>query len=99
MAMSHSPLLVAGFNKAAKPPKKEKAKKGETSSHATQVGELAGEYKEPTPSMRIKKAAQDEKVHATRRWVSGEISDKQHTTAHRRANHAIKNAHKLGKHT
>lgn len=90
MAMSHSPLLVAGFNKAAKSNKKEKVKKGETSNHATQVGELAGAYKEPTPAMRIKRAAQDEKHTATRRWIAGEISNKVHDTIHARADKVIK---------
>lgn len=93
---THSPLLVAGFNKAAKSTKKETAKKGETAGHVTQVGELAGGYKEPTPAMRIKRVAQDEKHNATRKWISGEITAKQHDGVHKRANHAIKNAHKLG---
>jgi hypothetical protein len=91
MAMVHSPLLVAGFNKAAKSPNKEKVKKGETANHDTQVGELAGAYKEPTPTMRIKKAAQEEKHHATRRWIAGEISNKVHDTIHARADKVIKN--------
>lgn len=95
---THSPLLVAGFNKGGKSPKKDgKPKMGEPTNYAgSQVGELASAYKEPTPAMRIKRAAGDEKVNATRKWVAGEISDKQHTQAHKRANHAIKNAHKLG---
>lgn len=93
---THSPLLVAGFNKGGKSPKKEKVNRGPSTGSDTQVGELASAYKEPTPAMRIKRTAGDEKVHATRRWIAGEISDKQHTQAHRRANHAIKNAKKLG---
>lgn len=55
-------------------------------------------YKEPTGAMRIKEAAKSEKIHATRRWIAGEISTKQHSMIHKRAAHAIKNAHKLGKH-
>lgn len=91
MATAHSPLLVAGFNKGAKEKKPSKQKKGETTGYATQVGELAGAYKEPTPAMKIKKAAQDEKHHATRRWIAGEISNKVHDTIHARADKVIKN--------
>lgn len=72
-------------------------KGGEKGNAHTQVGELDDEIKEPTPAMRIKRMANDEKVHATRRWVSGEISDAKHKQIHNRAAHAIKNAHKLGK--
>ncbi len=95
MAMNHSPLLVAGFNKGAKPPKKAgKPKMGEPGlMGGTQVGELASAYKEPTPAMRIKKAAQEEKHHATRRWIAGEITDKHHKMVHARANKVIKNPH------
>lgn len=72
-------------------------KGGEKGGSHTQVGELDDEIKEPTPAMRIKRMANDEKVYATRKWVSGEISDAKHNQIHKRAAHAIKNAHKLGK--
>lgn len=84
------------YQKAAKKHKVPKSG-GETGSYFTQVGELDDEYKEPTPAMRITKAAQDEKVHATRKWVMGELSDRKHSQVHSRANHAIRNAKKLGK--
>ena len=82
-----------------KPAKKHsaKVKGGEDGHHHTQVGELDDEYKEPTPAMKIKKAAQDEKHYATRDWVAGRINDKQHKKVHHRANYAIRNAHKLSK--
>lgn len=94
-----SVLLSGAYQK---PAKKEKVPKvlGEKAAKGgphTQVGELDDEMKEPTPAMRIKHMARDEKVHATRRWVSGEISDAKHNQIHRRANHAIKHAVKLGK--
>lgn len=94
-----SVLLMGAYQKPAKKspvPKKggEKAAKG---GHDTQVGELDDEMKEPTPAMRIKHMAKEEKLHATRRWVSGELSDSKHAQVHRRANHAIKNAHKMAK--
>lgn len=47
-------------------------------------------YKEPTPKQRMKIHAREEKVQATRRWVAGELSDKEHAGVHRRANEVIK---------
>jgi hypothetical protein len=70
---------------------------GEKGTFFTQVGELDDEAKEPTPAMRIKRNAHDEKVYATRDWVAGRINNKKHSEIHSRANHAIKNAHKLGR--
>lgn len=94
-----SVLLSGAYQKPAK--KHTVPKKGgepaATGGTHTQVGELDKEMKEPTPAMRIKRMAHDEKVHATRRWVSGEITNAQHSQIHKRAAHAIKNAHKLGK--
>lgn len=91
-------LLSGAYQKPAK--KHVSPKRGgepaTTGGPHTQVGELDDEIKAPTPAMRIKRAAHDEKINATRRWVSGEITDKQHASTHRRANHAIKHAKKLG---
>jgi hypothetical protein len=89
-----APMLSGAYQKPAKKPRQPKG--GEKGNFDTQVGELDDEMKEPSPAMRIKRIAQDEKVHATRKWVAGELTDRQHAQAHRRANHAIKNAHKLG---
>lgn len=72
-------------------------KGGEKGNSHTQVGELDDEIKEPTPAMKIKRIAHEEKLHATRQWVAGHISDAKHKQIHTRAAHAIKNAHKLGK--
>lgn len=47
-------------------------------------------YKPPTHGQRLKAAARDEKVHATRRWVAGEMSTKQHSQVHARANKVLK---------
>lgn len=90
-----SVLLQGAYQKPAKKSKVPK-KGGEKGNFDTQVGELDDEMKEPTPAMRIKRMANDEKVHATRKWVAGELTDKGHAQVHRRANHAIKNARKLG---
>ena len=92
-------LLSGAYQKPAKKspvPKVlgEKAAKG--GSH-TQVGELDDEMREPTPAMKIKTMAHHEKREATRKWVSGEISDAKHKQIHARANHAIKNASSLVK--
>lgn len=72
----------------------EKAAKG---GPHTQVGELDDEIKEPTPAMKIKSMAKDEKMHATRQWIAGHMTNAAHKKVHDRANHAIKNAHKMSK--
>ncbi len=94
-----SVLLLGAYQKPSK--KHTVPKKGgesaATGGKNTQVGELDDEFKEPSPAMKVKKMAHDEKLHATRRWVSGEISDAKHKQIHNRANHAIKNASKLVK--
>lgn len=91
-------LLSGAYQKPAE--KHASPKKGgepaATGGKHTQVGELAAVIKAPTPAMRIKSMAHDEKLHATRRWVSGEITNAKHAQIHKRADHAIKNAHKLG---
>jgi hypothetical protein len=94
-----SVLLSGAYQKPAKKSKVPKTG-GEPAAKGgihTQVGELDDEMKEPTPAMRITKAAHDEKVAATRDWIAGRMSTKKHQQAHSRANHAIKHAHKLGK--
>jgi hypothetical protein len=82
-----------------KPAKKHEVPKkgGENGHFHTQVGELDDEAKEPTPAMKIKKAAVNEKHYATQDWIAGRISDKHHKKVHSRANFVIKNAHKLTK--
>jgi hypothetical protein len=92
------PMLIGAYQKPAKKspvPKKggEPAAKG---GPHTQVGELDDELKEPTPAMKVKRIAHEEKLHATRQWVAGHLSDAKHAQVHRRANHAIKHAKKLG---
>lgn len=89
-----SPMIDGAYQK---PQKKQKVKIGESGNGHTQVGELDDELKEPSPAMKIKLMAHQEKLHATRKWVSGELTDRQHSKVHTRANHAIKNAHKLSK--
>lgn len=94
------PGILAGLGEGyQKPAKKHKSPKkgGESGDFHTQVGELDDEMKEPTPAMKIKKAAVDEKHYATRDWIAGRISDKHHKKVLSRANYAIKNAHKLTK--
>jgi len=54
---------------------------------------LAKVYKEPTPRQRIKTHAREEKIQATRKWVAGELSNKQHEGVHRRANEVLKGKH------
>jgi hypothetical protein len=46
--------------------------------------------KEPTPHQRMKMHAREEKIHATRKWVAGEITTKQHMGVHARANAVLK---------
>ena len=88
--------LGEGYQKAAKKHKSPR-KGGEMVSGHTQVGELDDEMKEPTPAMKVKEDAHSEKRMATRDWVAGRISTKKHKQIHSRANHVIKNAHKLTK--
>lgn len=47
-------------------------------------------YAPPTGPELTVQAAHDEKVHATRKWVAGEISNKKHADIHKRADHVIK---------
>jgi hypothetical protein len=94
-----SVLLSGAYQKPAKKhavPRKGGESATTGGSH-TQVGELDDEIKEPTPAMKAKEMAKHEKLHATRRWVAGEITDAQHKKTHARANHVIKNAHKIMK--
>ena len=46
--------------------------------------------KEPTPHQRMKMHAKEEKIQATRKWVAGEITTKQHLGVHARANAVLK---------
>lgn len=71
-----------------------------------QLGEVPGKktitnrdavdaYAPPTGPELTVQAAHDEKVHATRKWVAGEISSAKHKQIHARANHVIKAKGKL----
>jgi hypothetical protein len=82
-------LLSGAYQKPAKRTKSPK-KGGETGDFHTQVGELDDEMKEPSPAMKITKAAHDEKHTATRDWVAGRMSTRKHSQVHSRANHVIK---------
>jgi hypothetical protein len=92
--MASSPLIAAllapDSKKKVKDPKVKRPKTGEKAESMTgqQHGELQG-YKEPTPRQRMKMDARDSKVHATRRWVMGELSNKQHAGIHARANRVL----------
>lgn len=88
--------LGEGYEKPAKKHKVPK-KGGENGHFHTQVGELDDEMKEPTPAMKLKKAAQDEKHYATRDWIAGRISTSKHNKILSRAAHAIRKAHILTK--
>lgn len=87
--MADMPLLVAGFNQAKKVGKPKKPRGGEPKmSGHTQVGEQAMgamNTKPPTHFQRQKSMAREEMLHATRRYVAGEISHKQHAAIHARA--------------
>lgn len=52
-------------------------------------------YAPPSGPELTVQAAHDEKVHATRKWVAGEISNKAHAEIHRRADHVIKKKGKM----
>lgn len=101
---SEYPLLVAGFEKpkrAAKTPRKVMKSKGEksvTASSNTQVGELAySEPKPPSHQKMMKNMAREQKLHATRRWISGELSNSAHKRAHARADSVLKGSKYFGK--
>lgn len=91
-----SPLIAAllapdgDSKKKVKDPKEKREKTGERpmAQTAQQHGELQG-YKEPTHSQRIKSAAREAKIYATRRWVEGELSNKAHAGIHARANRVL----------
>jgi hypothetical protein len=56
-----------------------------------QHGELASAM-EPKPlsdRAQIKEHARSEKTNATKDWVAGRISTKQHSAVHKRANHVL----------
>jgi hypothetical protein len=93
--MASSPLLAALAAPSEKPkkvkdPKAKREKSGEKSEAMTgqQHGELPA-YKEPTPRQRMKSDARDAKIHATRQWVMGDMTTKQHDGVHARANHVL----------
>ncbi len=104
---SMSPLIGALFNSVTPPsedkkravkPKRGKTTKGEksTTEPAQQHGELANSaqpitYKEPTPREQIRDHAKREKMHATREWIEGRVSTRQHDAVHKRANHVLMN--------
>jgi hypothetical protein len=86
--------------KKVKDPKKQpKRKAGQTTkgeSPMAQTGQQHGELggaKMPSPQQQmkqdIKSAARGAKVHATRQWVMGELSNKQHDGIHARADRVL----------
>lgn len=92
---SSSPLVIAAFQpvKVAKKPAKV-AVHGENAVIATphtQVGEKAAADAGPTPMQRLKMDAKDAKHSATREWVRGRMSTKEHSEIHSRADHVIRN--------
>lgn len=93
MGAKMGPLIGALFTsvtpkgedkKRAKPSKGEKSV---TEPHQ-QHGELPS-YKEPTPVQRTKMHARDAKVSATRDWIDGRSTTKEHNAIHARANHVL----------
>lgn len=97
------PGLLAGMGEGyQKPAKKHKVpkvlgEKATTGGGHTQVGEMDDEIKQPTPAMKMKEDAHSAKRMATRDWVEGRISTTKHNQIHKRANHVMKNAHKMSK--
>lgn len=97
-----SPLLEAlkpSAKKVKDPKKQPKRKPGQTtmgeapySQTGQQHGALEG-AKMPSPQQQMKKdikqGARDSKVHATRRWVMGELSNKEHAGIHARADRVL----------
>lgn len=49
----------------------------------------AKEPKEPSTSERMVSNAHDAKVHATDRWVRGEMTSKEHSEVHKKADKVI----------
>ena len=91
-----SPLIASGFASAKKAPKPKKYKTGEQGDSHTQVGELAYAAKAPTHAQRLKSMAKEEKLHATMKWVRGEMTTSAHEKVHSRANHVIRGKGKRG---
>lgn len=82
--------LFGGVTPKGQDKKRAQPSKGEksvTEPHQ-QHGELSA-FKEPTPVQRTKMHARDAKVSATRDWVDGRMSTKEHNGVHSRANHVL----------
>jgi hypothetical protein len=99
MGKAMGPLIGALFTsvspRGGKTPKGQDKKRAQSSKGeksvtepAQQHGELSA-FKEPTPIQRTKMHARDAKVSATRDWVDGRITTKQHNSVHTRANHVL----------
>lgn len=92
--MASSPLIATLLSgeksKKVKDPKPKRERSGEKPESMTgqQHGELTA-YKEPTPRQRIKGDAREAKIHATSRWVRGDISTNEHNKIHSRANQIL----------
>jgi hypothetical protein len=93
--MASSPLLAAlaapaEKTKKVKDPVKKREKSGEKAPSMTgqQHGELPS-YKAPTPRQEMKTDARRAKIHATREWVMGNMSSKEHAGVHSRANQVL----------
>jgi hypothetical protein len=74
--------------------KRAKKSKGEKSvtEPEQQHGGLSND-KEPTPVQKMKGHAKDAMQNATRDWVEGRMSTKDHNAVHARAAHVLKNKH------
>lgn len=89
----NSPLLDAllGAEKTAKAVKNEKTLK----PAAVAVNPAPVVYKPPSKAQRLKEDAEYAKQSATRRWVEGSLSTKEHARVHARANQVLREPHRF----
>ena len=83
MKFSIDSPLTASFK-----PSKGKSKK--VGPKAKPAAAFSDTYTPSTPAERMKDAANDAKVQATRQWVAGDITTSQHLATHARADKIIK---------
>jgi hypothetical protein len=90
--------IGALFNSVTPPGQdKKRAKKSRGEKSVTEPMQQHGELpnseapKMPTVMQRTKMHAKDAKVSATRDWVEGRITTKEHKAAHARADHVLTN--------
>lgn len=90
MATLLSMLSGSKDTKKIKDPVKKREKTGE--KPVSQTGQQHGElptYKVPTPRQQMKEGAKQAKIHATQKWVMGELSNEQHKGIHARADQVL----------